>query len=391
MCRCKEQEWELIPELEYILREDGYSRQFENDYEEEFENDSRRYEFEAPVAPACDVLTSKQLPVAVRANLVQAKEIGWACLSGGKVQPIQQLLDLFKFPSIPSEEDFACAVAKWQTGKRIPGSGILDARTWNAMNLITPMKYQMKWDVYYGGKKLGILEKATPYIKCYRTGTGPCSADWFAAADSGGVEIEFGFRITDMDAVRKAGFVDDKDQPVFRWIQSIETNRKLDQGTQTLIKKYSKYVDPNPVAGKFDKHPYYWNEAGEGTDPDLRVTRYTNTASLSNGLCYDLIFYDRPSRPIAESTAGKRVFWNAEVALVGVKKNKRNVILDAITWGFDLVHASGKVEVKRNALARGQRGGSTLFRSTLESALTAGQFPDHCFASAGFGKAVTCK
>ena len=366
---------ELIPELEAILN--GY-REFELLYE-------------GSAAPACASLSAAKQTAAVKANRHWAKQIGWGCLNAGKAEAIEKLFKFLKFSSLPSEEALACAVAKYQGEKKFSATGILDKRTWDAMKVVKPLRFPQSWEVMFGGKKLGVLEKARPYMQCYIDGDDNCSRTRTADSVSGGVEIEFGFRITDYEAVKKAGFVDDKGVPQFRWIQAIETNRKLDQTTLTLIKKYSKYVDPNPVTGKFDKHPYYWNEKGEGSDTGLQVQTYINRVSSVTDLCYDLIFYDRPSRPLDEAKAGKRVFWNAEAAIVGVRPGKKNVILDAFTWGFDLIVNSGKTDIKLNGLNKGVRGGSAMFRKTLDTAIRAGQFPDHCFIGTGYSAAVTCK
>ena len=375
MCNCNQRELELIPELEQILGE--YQDEFELAYET------------APTT--CTALPSAKQMSAVKANRTWAKLIGWGCLKDGKVEAVEKLYKFLKFTSVPTEEALACAIADWQVSKKVNATGILDKRTWDAMNVIKKLAFPQAWDIYFMGNKLGVLEKTTPYVKCYTGSDGICHLMPTSSSVSGGVEIEFGFRITDMDAVKKAGFIDDKGLPVFRFVQVIETNRRLDQGTQTLIKKYSKYVDPNPTTGKFDKHPYYWNEKGEGPDVGLQVQTYTNYTSTSNNLCYDLVFYDRPSRPLSEATTGKRVFWNAEAALIGVRKGKRNVILDSFTWGFDIVVSGGKPEIKRNGLNKGVRGGSQKFRKIVNDAILAGQFPGHCFFGPGFSGVAVCK
>lgn len=376
MCKCHQHEMELLPELEALMGE----------YQEEFE-----FSNEIPVATGtCATLPATKTAAAVNANRSWAKQIGWGCLQAGKAAAIQPLVDFLKFLSPPTEEALACAIAAWQSSQKMNPTGILDNRTWEAMAVIRKIAYPLSIDVYFGGQKLGILEKSTPYIPCYSEPDGSCNVQRTATSVSGGVEIELGFRITNMAAVKKAGFIDENGFPKFRWIQVIETNRKLDQQTQTLIKRYSKYVDPNPVAGKFDKHPYYWNEKNEGSDPGMQVQRYTNTA-FPNKLCYDLIFYDRPSRPLNEALTGKRVFWNAQMALVGVRSGNKNVILDSVSWGFDIVVNAGKPEIKRNGLNRSVYGGSSMFRKILNDAILAGQFPGHCFTGPGFRAAAACK
>src|SRR5262249_36515506 len=155
---------------------------------------------------------------------------------------------------------------------------------------------------------------------------------------TGRISVQLGFRVTDMDAVRRAGFVDATGEDNFRWIQVITTNRAL-EGAPTpgapvaLVRRYRQYVDP--AARLRDNHPYYWEEEGEG-DPALRNSLFVNRQA-NNGLCYDLIFQDAPGRALSEATPARRVYWNAETALVGVRSGRRNVILNTFYWGFDIV------------------------------------------------------
>jgi hypothetical protein len=225
---------------------------------------------------------------------------------------------------------------------------------------------------------LGVLEKTFPYLEASDPATGR-------------IVIQMGFRVTDLDAVRRAGFVNASGAVNFRWIQVLETNRPL-QGpptgaTVTLVRRYRRYVDPN--SSLRDNHPYYWDEEGEG-DPTLRNARFSNVQA-HNGLCYDLIFEDSPGRPLREASPGRRVYWNAETALVGVRPGHRNVILNTFHWGFDIVVERGTPSVRFNALQAGRYGGSPAFRQVLSRAIRSGQFPGHCFVGPGYAGTASCR
>ena len=374
MCNnCQSREFELVPELESILQE--YS------YEDELYSE---------VAPAaCGKLSAAKVGSARTANRIAAKDIGWGCLISGKVNAIPELLRLLRLGAAVTEADLACAIATWQAKAKLPATGILDKRSWATMNLLPKSKYPLSTVVYYGGRKLGIMEKTAAYRVCYLDGS-ICRPAPTAGNDRGAMHIELGFRITDMDAVKKAGFVDAAGKPQFRWIQVIETNQTLNQTTGRTVKKYSKYVDPIPASGAVADNPYYWNEPGVG-DPNLQVTAFMDRPSSHNHLCYHLLFEDQPSRSLASASAGKRVFWNAEVALVGVRKGNKNVLLNAFTWGFDIViNSSGKPVVKPNGMFVAPRGGSAMFVRTLNNLSKAGQFPTHCFAAGKFSGKALC-
>ena len=93
---------------------------------------------------------------------------------------------------------------------------------------------------------------------------------------------------------------------------------------------------------------------------------------------------------MSEAVAGRRVYWNAEVALVGVRPGQRNVILNTVKWGFDLVVEGGVRIVKLNALSAGPFGGSPDFRQVLSRAIQAGSFHGHCFVGTSFPSTARC-
>jgi hypothetical protein len=111
------------------------------------------------------------------------------------------------------------------------------------------------------------------------------------------------------------------------------------------------------------------------------VNRQAVDARFPNAsrLCYDLIFFDIPTRLLSHAQPGLGVFWNAEVALVGIRTGNRNVTLNTVTWGFDIRPESGGLMVRLNALRAGQFGGSTVFRQVIARELRAGNFPGHCY------------
>lgn len=337
----------------------------------------------APVAPP-RALSGAALARAVAANRILARRFGWGRVIGGRVQPIQEILTLLSLAAGASEEDTARAIARWQeTELHQRGDGVIGPGVWARIlrrrpAVIPVVRFRrVHSDVVFGGRKLGILEKTAPYL---------ASND----GSVGGASIQLGFRVTDMDAVRRAGFVNGGEDN-FRWIQRLITNRQFVNGG--LIRRHGRYVDPQ--SGLRDNHPYYWDEAGQG-DPTLRNDAFTNRPARdanhpdSSALCYDLLFEDGARRGLTEAHPGRRVYWNAEVALVGVRPPKagvaRNVVLNTMLWGFDLVIESGMTGVRLNKLRPGVPGGSREFRQVLSEA----KFPNHCFVGGGFSRAATC-
>jgi len=359
------------------------------------------YEYEsggtAPPAPP-PPLSGAALARALTANRTLARQIGWGCLQGGQAQPIPELLAFLGLPATATEEDVARAVAQWQeTQMRRRGDGQLGSATWDRMLRATPpvipaVRFKrLTQYVNFGGRRLGILEKIAPYQS-------------FTNAGTGGAFLQLGFRVTDADTLRRSGF------DHFNWIQRITTNRQL-TGT-SIIRKYGRYIDPQSPSIR-DNHPYYWNVPTEGA-AQFRVNCFTNRQPTrapappcnpasaradAIPLCYDLIFQDYPRRSLHDADSlvadpGHRVYWNAEVALVGVLPPKsgvtRNVILNTAFWGFDLVMERGVRGVHLNALQPGPVGGSSEMRKALSYAIKGGLFPKHCFVGGGFSRAATC-
>jgi hypothetical protein len=83
-------------------------------------------------------------------------------------------------------------------------------------------------------------------------------------------------------------------------------------------------------------------------------------------------------------------------ALVGVRQGRaggrlrRNVILNTVRWGYDLVVEPSGPTVRLNALTAGPFGGSPALRRVLNRAIAAGEFRDDCFVGPGFTGAARC-
>ena len=328
------------------------------------------------------LLSPAQLADAVRANRVLARQIGWGCIRGGTVTIANAALNTrLGLAAGASEEDIANAVERWQIanmGGR--GDGKLGAGTWSRLGVFTPGRFrQLRIPVNFGGRQLGVIEKTMPYLE-------QRSATHF------GVAVEFGFRVTNMDAVTRAGFVDGGEDQ-FQWIQVVELRRvgvpAAEPAIQTLRRRSrGRIVDPTPsMIGTLDAHPYYWDEPGE-------VTGFQNRPA-SNGLCYDIIFSDAPNIPHAAALPGRRAYFNFETALVGIRRaggTTRNVILNTVLWGFDIILVSGRPTLGLNAMRPGPIGGSAGFRRVLsdEANATPPTFPGHCFVGGGYARAATC-
>jgi hypothetical protein len=341
-------------------------------------------------------LDAASLNAAIRANRILARQIGWGCVVGGQVRPIPELLALLGLAAGATEEDMAQAIARYQ-GPR--GDGQLGPRSWAQMLLPGPPGQPVvprlnftpaSFPVAFRGRKLGVLEKTAPYGKCFFNGAAgsPCRGTRNnTLGERGGCRIQLGFRVTDIEAVRSAGFVDATGAPRFNWLQVINTNRPLVEGPPIqVVRRFRRYVDPAAIPR--DVRPYYWDEPGELTGFVNRQAVDARFPSASR-LCYDLIFFDMPSRLLSDAQPGLGVFWNAEVALVGIRTGNRNVTLNTVTWGFDIRPEPGGLMVRVNALRAGRFGGSTVFRQVIARELRGGHFPGHCFF--GLPGAVGCR
>jgi hypothetical protein len=354
-----------------------------------------------PVQPGGFRLAPGDLAAAVQANRTHARQLGWGCLIGGRVHApvvIRFLMtsaralveDLLGGPA--TEEALAHAVARWQrTELRRPATGRLDARTWNEMvrrgAIPRPTYEQRTWRVIYRGAQLGVLDKTAPYLK-------------LETPAFGGASLDIGFRATNMHAVRRAGFVTTAGEPFFRWIQTVEFIRQVTPGVDTplapgavrrFIRRAGIQVDPTrrttPTVLQ-DAFPYYWDEVvmPAPSGDQFLVTRFMNTEA-PNGLCYDLLFVDRPRVGLPGLVAdlpGRRDYNNYELALVGVRppkpgKQTQNVILNTIRWGYDIVFERGAPRVRLNSLQTGPFGGSPALRAVLAADARAGRYPGHCF------------
>lgn len=362
---------------------------------------AREFEFEggAPVAPP-PALSGAALARAVAANRALARGFGWGCVIGGNIQPIQEVRTLLALAAGASEEDIARAIARWQqTEFGRPGDGQLGAQSWNHIlrrrpALVCPFRFaRAAWVVTFGGQKLGLLEKTAPYEQCYLDAAGNCGLRPPGVGDPNqraGAKIQLGFRISNMDAVRRAGFIHaGTGEPHFNFVQMIATNRPLVPGPPIhTIRRYRRYIDPAAIAR--DNHPYYWDEPG---DISGNIHRVAADAIFPRGcrLCYDFLFWDGPTRSFNDANPpGLGLYWNAEVVLVGIRAGERNVALNSVKWGFDIRPGPGGPAVHLGGLHAGPLGGSAMFRQTLGQEIRGGNFPGHCFVGAGFGRGATC-
>jgi hypothetical protein len=361
----------------------------------------------APPAPPV-ALGPRQLAEAVRANRVLARQLGWGCVVGGELRPLREVNRILHRLGSPgptgvpfsreNEESLAQDIARWQRTElhRRP-NGQLDAGTWAEMirrGALPPRRFEPRsWPVTFAGRRLGILEKTAPYERVQ-------------TAQVGGAVLQVAFRATDMDAVRRAGFVTATGEPFFRWIQVVEFIRRLDPPpsdvpppVQHFIRRAGRQIDPtqrlNPP-GAQDDHPYYWDEAPTRTfGRTFHIDNFRNRMA-PNGLCYDLIFSDTPSVPIQQLAAelpGRRDYNNYELALVGVRpassgRPTQNVILNTIRWGYDIVFEGGAPRVRLNSLQAGTQGGTRAMQALLGREIR--RFPGHCFVGSGYPLAARC-
>jgi hypothetical protein len=211
-----------------------------------------------------------------------------------------------------------------------------------------------------------------------------------------GVKVEFGFRITDTAAVRRAGFVDAGGEDNFRWLQLLELRRIADPASNLIIQQLrrsgqGRIIDPTIALSPTDSDPYYWDEPKpDGTDEGAD---YRNKEA-DNGLCYDWIFYDAPRFNIVAAQIGRRAYFNFETALVGLRKQKNgdtcNVLLNTVLWGFDVIQQGALHELKLNALQAGRYGGSIELRQWFNHELNRGAFPKHHFYGKDFKGKARC-
>ncbi len=356
-----------------------------------------------------DELGGDALARAVAANRSLARQIGWGCVVGDRVTPIKELRDFLHLAAGVTEEGLARAIAAWQETalrQRNP-DGQLGSATWSRMLkqpspvLPRPAFAPASWPVVFGGQTLGMLEKIAPFRRCFFTpgGNGACGgASSGAANERGGAIIQLGFRVTNPAAVRRAGFVDAAGQSVFRWIQTVDFVSVPSATSPTgFVRRASQVIDPTALVGAIpDLHPYYWDEeTPPGASSDFLIGKFLNRQSqdlTSNRLCYDLIFEDAPAFPLSAATLGRRAYFNFETALVGVRRGNptRNVVLNTVRWGFDLIVEGKKTDVRVSGPKAGPLGGSAAFRRIMSRDSRAGLFPGHCFVGGGFTGASRC-
>jgi hypothetical protein len=72
-----------------------------------------------------------------------------------------------------------------------------------------------------GGRQLGVIDKTASYQRCFYANLN-CATRPSPGDQAGGAILHLGFRVTDMAAVQRAGFVDATGEDRFRWIQVLE-------------------------------------------------------------------------------------------------------------------------------------------------------------------------
>jgi hypothetical protein len=370
-------EFEWYPELHEEFTEELH--EFSPAIKHQMSGESALYEVAGELSGAA-------LASAVQANRNLARRLGWGCVTGGHVQPIPEVRALLGLGPIPTENDLALAIERWQNAEfGRGGDGKLGPRTWGQMlrrRVIPTSTFRpASWQVFFRGRRLGVLEKTSPYLS-------------LNDGARGGAEIELGFRVTDIEAVKNAGFVDGSGEDRFRWIQVVEFITVPSAASPVgFIRRASQVIDPTALVGAIpDPHPYYWDEVTPaGGTPTVHISRHLNRQAR-NRLCYDLIFYDRPSAPLAVALPGRRAYFKFEVALVGVQPGPpiRNTILNTVLWGYDIVLKGGTPAVHLSILRPGPRGGSAVLRRLVGQATNAGDFPGHCFVGSGFTGTARC-
>lgn len=186
------------------------------------------------------------------------------------------------------------------------------------------------WEVSIDGVVLGTLAR-TRYLRVDEP-------------TFGGVDIELKFTAgTGAAATAKIGEFDQ-----LRWIQVIYTNESFNDG------KVRRYVDPeNPdePPGQ-DPRPFYW----------------TNQEEKDHRSGNDTTFSDRPSRGKSEADPSKpKIWWQAELALVGVKTSGEIRVLEVVKYGFDIDYQADGTRFPKLAVLRGTDGPSAEWKAAVEA------------------------
>jgi len=347
----------------------------------------------ARTAPAATPLAGTQLASAINNNRITARRLGWGNVIGGRVRPSAGVRGILGLGAGVSEDAIAKAVAEYRHRvMRQRGTGILDSATFRSM--FPNLRSRKTWTVRFGGKTLGVIDQTAPYVP---------------TASQQGVEIQFGFRVTDMEAVRRAGFVDTSGENNFRWIQIIELRRlgvsSVEDRVQQLRRSgRGRIIDPTDALLPTDAAPYYRYETtitdprfggDSGPGSGWHFTDERNTEGR-NGLCYDWLFYDRPNIPTSAALRGRRAYFNFETVLTGLRQGRGgqvcNVLLNSVLWGFDIIQKTPTThELKLNALRAGRYGGSLELRKWMNRELNRGQFSGHHFLGSGFTGTAACQ
>jgi len=327
------------------------------------------------------ILDDRAVVRAARANRRHARTLGWGRLTAGGFDLIPPLATALGLPAVATEAAFAEAVAVRQRALRMRPTGQLDPGTWRRLAILPAPRFRpFRVTVRHGGRVLGLWEKVAPYQRVVT----PARM---------GVSIQLGFRVTDPDAVRTSRFVLPSGDPNFRIIQVVNALR----GVQTVAGRiaHARIVDPSalfpqPPGSIVDPHPYYEDgEPGDGTASTFHIDAFRNRIG-PNGLFYDLLFEDRPQvARVIDPPVGRRIR-AFETAIVGVQQGRRNVVLNTLRWGYDVITRGGVVQLSEGGIHAGPTGGSPLFRSVLARATQAGDFPGHCLVGSAFPRAVRC-
>jgi hypothetical protein len=163
-----------------------------------------------------------------------------------------------------------------------------------------------------GGRQLGVIDKTASYQRCFYANLN-CATRPSPGDQAGGAILHLGFRVTDMAAVQRAGFVDATGEDRFRWIQVLEfitvpvdrigRSTTPQERAAGFVRQASRAVDPTSLIDRpqnLDRHPYYWDEETPTTaDPSFRQFHINNVLNQPgpNRLAYDLLFEDTPGAP----------------------------------------------------------------------------------------------
>ena len=328
-----------------------------------------------------EALTARQRTSAVRANRLLSRQIGWGLSRAAGIDIIPQLRAALGLGAAPTDDQLADAIAARQVALGLRETGQLDNRTWAQIRpgLALPATSfrAFRLNITHAGRQIGILEKVAPLRRVI---VGPRR----------GVEIQLGFRATNMTNLQRSGFVLGNGDPNVRFIQLVQFLRQV--ATTGGVIAHITQTDPVAALGvPTDAHPYYRNGQIGDPSPGGAAAGFHISSAINqqapNGLMYDNVFFDSPSTAQVPAAGAPRLVRRLETAVAGVRPGNRNTLLQTISWGFDVVRGRGGViELREAAIIPGPTGGSALMRRLLARAA----FPGHCFVGGGFPRAARC-